>query len=121
MTAVTDQAIVSDREPTEDEREQARLHELLPGWYVWPTMIQSSGTRDWSAMPEGACTAAVSAHSPEDLVQAVRWWNVDDYMREVRAELSKTPADWLNKRELLAANLAAARKLRKARMAGQAK
>jgi hypothetical protein len=114
MTTVTDQDIVGGREPAEDEREQARLHELLPGWYVWPTLIQHSGTRDWSAMPEGARTAAVTAHSPDDLMDAVRRWNVYDFIEQTVAELEKTPADWVHKREMLAADLAAARKLRDA-------
>jgi hypothetical protein len=114
MTAATDQDVVSDREPTEDEQQQAHLHELLPGWYVWPTLIQDSGTRDWSAMPEGARTAAVTARSADELIQAVHRWNVYGYICQIKAELEETPEDWLHKRQMLAANLAAARKLRDA-------
>jgi hypothetical protein len=98
--------------PTDTEQQKARLGTLLPGWSVWPTMIQSSGTRDWSAMPDGARTAAVTAHSPDELVDAVKMLSLDGYIGKLEADLAATPDDWLSKREMLTANLQAARKLR---------
>jgi hypothetical protein len=103
---------VSDREPTGTERQRAHLTAMLPGWYVWPTYILFTNSHDWSAMPEGADSAAVAARSPDELVEAVKGWDVDEYIAKTEAELAGTPDDWKSKREMLAANLWAARSLR---------
>jgi hypothetical protein len=73
-------------------------------------------------MPAGARTAAVTEHSADELVDAVKAWDVNEYITRIEAELADSPDDWLHKREMLAANLMAARRLREGQwQAGAAK
>lgn len=112
---------MSGREPTYVEREQQRLTTLLPGWRTWAVGMTAGGT-SWHAMPAGAETVACNAHSPDELVTACKAWDACAYIAETAADLAATPDDLLRKREMLTANLLAARRVRDGqRLAGAAK
>lgn len=101
---------MSEREPTAVELERARLADALPGWDIW-TVTMFGGDTAWCAKPHGAEIATCNSDSPDDLQGLCRGWDADTYIKVTEAQLAETPAMNGRRRDMLTAQIAAARAL----------
>jgi hypothetical protein len=78
--------------PTRADEQLATLRNRIPGWHPW-YVRNYQGDHTWCAMPEGALTGELQAHSPDALTHDITQFEatLDAHMTGTRQELATLP------------------------------
>lgn len=79
--------------PAWADEQLASLRNRVPGWHAWHVRNHAAGDYTWCAMPAGALTAELQAHSPDALTERITEYQatLDQHITDTRKELASLP------------------------------